>query len=90
MAKRDPNRTKRQLKIDFSSEAAKKRFQDMADEWGVSYSQLAELLLEFGTDRILYGDLNLGDYLRKSKLPWIRTYDIDIDKFRQDIKKKGR
>lgn len=86
--KRQAERIKRQLKVDFSSEEALQSFKDKADEWGVSYSQLIELLTEYGTDAIINGDLNLSDYLIESKLPWLRERDIDVDKYRQQRKKK--
>ena len=75
------DRGKRQLKVDFSSEEALQRFKDKADKWNVSYSQLMELLAEYGMVAITNGDLDLSGYLTKSKLPWLRQWDIDINKY---------
>lgn len=88
--KRREERQKRQIKVDFSSEEALQNFKEKADEWGVSYSQLMELLAEYGTDAILNGDLNLSEFLTESKLPWLRDWDIDVDRYRQKRKRKNK
>lgn len=86
--KRDPGRGKRQLKTDFSSEEALQRFKDFCDENGLSYSHLMEAGAEYIIAAILSGDIDLTEYLLRSKLPWLRTYDIDLDKLREDLRKK--
>ena len=88
--KRDSNRGKRQLKADFSSEEALQRFKDFCDENGLSYSHLLEAGAEYIIAGILSGDIDLRQYLLRSKLPWLRTYDIDLDKLREDLDKKRR
>jgi hypothetical protein len=81
---RDSKRVQRQLKVDFDSIEDLQDFKDLADELGVSYSQLARLFIEHGKADTRDGKLDLARYLIASKLPWLRDKDIDIDKFKED------
>ncbi len=86
MAKdRDPNRGKRQLKADFSSEEALQRFKDFCDEFGLSYSQLLEAFAEYGMAAVMNDRFDIYKYLVRSKLPWLRKYDIDIAALKKDL-----
>ena len=87
---RDDERRKRQLKIDFSSEENMQDFKDLADELGLSYSQLAELLIEHGKADIRDGELDVSEYLVPSKLPWLRERDIDVEAYQKERKKKKK
>jgi hypothetical protein len=88
--KRDKERYSRQLKVDFDSVDSYQDFRDLADELGVSYSQLAQLMIEHGKADIRDGGLDISQYLTDSKLPWLRDKDIDVDAYRKDRKKRGK
>ncbi len=73
------DRGKRQLKVDFSSEEIKGKLKDLADELGISYSHLVEFFVRTGIRGLEDGKSGLMKVLKKSKLPWLRDYDIDFD-----------
>lgn len=82
--KRDAERLTRQLKVDFESVEDLDDFKALAEELGVSYSQLARLFIEHGKYDYLEGKLNISDYLTEGKLHWLKAKDIDLDKYRKD------
>ena len=86
--KRDEKRNARQLKIDFSNIESLEEFKSLAEEYDVSYSQMAELLIEQGKDAVRDGDLDISEYLTESRVPWLYRFAIDLKKFREDRKKK--
>lgn len=65
-------------------------FKDLADELGLSYSQLAELLIEHGKADIRDGELDVSEYLVPGKLPWLRDRDIDVEAYQKERKKKKK
>ncbi len=85
---RDRDRLKRQLRVDFDSIESLQDFKDLAEELGVSFSQLGLLLIEHGKADILEGKLDISQYLVESKLPWLRDKDIDIDAYRKRKKQE--
>ena len=87
---RDASRSKRQLKIDFDSVESLEDFKAIADEWGVSYTQLANLFIAHGKHDFIDGQLNLHEYLTKSKQDWLRDHDIDVKKYEEDRKKRRK
>ena len=75
-------------KIYFSSEESREQLKKLAQRYDVSVSQMAELLIIFGEDAVMSGDLDIEDYLKESKLPWLNRFAIDLDKFKNRRKKR--